>query len=233
MSQFRLPSNSQRLFIVGKTGSGKTRGAMWHLSQRDFYNECWVIIDFKGEQMFADPRLNAVYLDIEERPERNGLFVYKVSESQINEVNDLLWWVYRNGNIGVYVDEGYMIPAQGEQSKALRSLLTQGRSLNIPIILLSQRPVWCSKFAISEADFIQSYFLLTKDDRKMVGDFLGGMDLESYMTTKNVSKRRKLKDFHSLYYDVAKDLIFALPPVPNDDAIINAFDVPKQNKKVL
>lgn len=229
-----LPKKGQRIFIVGKTGSGKTRCAMWHLSKQDFHNNLWIIIDFKGEKMFDDlEEQGAVFLDLDERPTRNGIYVYRPSESQISEVNDILWWMYEVENVNLFIDEGYMFPAQGSDSKALRTLLTQGRSKGISVILLSQRPVWCTKFAISEADYIQTFFLMTRDDRKMVGDFLGGMDLEAYMTTKNPSKRRKLKDYHSLYYAVAQDQIFALPPVPSDEAILASFDIPKQTKKVI
>lgn len=229
-----LPKKGQRIFIVGKTGSGKTRCAMWHLSKQDFHKNIWIIIDFKGEKMFDDlEEQGAVFLDLDERPTRNGIYVYRPSESQIQEVNEVLWWMYDTENVNLFIDEGYMFPAQGSDSKALRTLLTQGRSKGISVILLSQRPVWCTKFAISEADYIQTFFLMTRDDRKMVGDFLGGVDLEAYMTTKNPSKRRRLKDFYSLYYAVAQDQIFLLPPVPSDEAILASFDIPKQTKRSI
>jgi hypothetical protein len=235
-----LPKKGQRLFIVGKTGSGKTQCAVFHLSNQDFHNSTWIVIDFKGEKLF-DQIDGAVIISekthgsdfMSYRPERNGLYIYRPSESQIREVNDLLWWMYEVENINLFVDEGYMFPAQGGDSKALRTLLTQGRSKGISVILLSQRPVWCTKFAISESDYIQAFFLMTKDDRKMVGDFLGGMDLESYMTTKNSQRRRLLKDYHSLYYVVGKDELYELPPVPNSTELLKRFDIPKQSKRSL
>ena len=48
----KFPDNSQRITIIGRTGSGKTHAALWHLSIRDLKNLPWVIINSKGSNFF-------------------------------------------------------------------------------------------------------------------------------------------------------------------------------------
>ena len=44
-----------------------------------------------------------------------------------------MWEIWKRGGIGVYVDEGYMV---GNNNPAFRAILTQGRSKEIPAIVL-------------------------------------------------------------------------------------------------
>jgi len=202
----KLPDDSQRITIYGKTGSGKTIAALWHLSERSITSRPWIIFDFKGDKSLA--RLDAMPLGTEdELPVNPGLYIVRpVPEVDDESVETMMWRIWQRGGIGVYIDEGYMV---GPRNKAFKALLTQGRSKSIPMITLTQRPVWMSKFVISEADFHQVFFLSNKDDRKTVQDFI------PYDITKV-----RLPKYHSYYYDVDRDVLDGLKPVPNPSQIV-------------
>lgn len=206
----RLPDDSDRLLIIGMTGSGKTIAGIWHLSLRDFYSIPWVIFDFKRDANIA--RIPAQEISLDEMPQEPGLYVVRPLPNQDERVERFLWNAWNRENIGLYFDEGYMID---KNSAALNAILTQGRSKRIPIIMLSQRPVGLSRFARSEATFFQTFFLNDKDDRKIIQAF----------QPEKVSER--LPPYHSWFYDVAKDDLVHLSPVPDLETILKAFPVPE------
>src|SRR5271170_6704875 len=138
----RLPNDKQRLAIIGRTGSGKTVAALWHLSKRSIDVKPWLVFDFKG-----DEHINAIEgathssLDLKLTAKSKGLYIVHPLPHETKEVESLMWRLWERGNVGVYVDEGYMID---NGNKAYKAILTQGRSKRIPVITLTQRPVLCS-----------------------------------------------------------------------------------------
>lgn len=206
-NKIRLPNDTHRIAIIGKTGSGKTQAAAWHLSNRNFHKIPWVIIDFKLDGLLGE--LPAQEIGIKDNPPRKpGLYIVHPLPDQESEVEEFLWKLWAKEDIGLYIDEGYMIG----NSPAFRAILTQGRSKNIPVIVLSQRPVWMSRFVFSESDFYQVFWLNDARDRKTVNAFV----------PTDINKR--LEDFHSIYYDVGDDNLVIMKPVPRRDEIIERFN---------
>lgn len=225
MTQFYLPNNSQSILLVGKNGSGKTRAAVWHLSKRDLANSTWVVINHKREEMINSIP-HAKFMDLQERPRENGIYIYQ-PRPEIDDaaVTELLWWVYEAENIGLYIDEGYMI---SPRDAALNSIYTQGRSKHIPVITLSQRPMRISRFAISEATFYQVFILNDRRDRKTIEEFMP-VSLDRIMTPQIVEEgqpaRRILKPYHSVYYDTREDEAIIMHPVPPDAVILSEIEL--------
>jgi hypothetical protein len=203
-----LPDESNRLAIVGATGSGKTQAALWHLSMRDFDRRPWVIYNFKSDKSI-DQIPHARNIDIDELPIQPGIYIVHPRPDEAEAVETQMWSIWEKEGIGVYVDEGYMV---GRQNPAFRALLTQGRSREIPIITLSQRPVWLDPFILSEAEYYQVFRLNHKRDRKKVEEFIPA-DLNA-----------RLPDYHSYYYDVAENKTTVLKPVPEIDKIHATFE---------
>lgn len=212
----RLPNDTQRISIIGKTGSGKTFAAVWHLSQRSFDKMPWIIFDFKMDALLN--KLGATEISIKDSPPKKaGLYIVHPLPDETEEVEEFLWKIWRKEKTGVYIDEGYMV----SNSSAFRALLTQGRSKKIPMIILSQRPVWLSRFVFSEADFFQVFWLNDARDRKTVQAFL----------PVDISKR--LEDFNSFYYDVNRDQVNILLPVPKENKLLDVFEERLTTKKVM
>jgi hypothetical protein len=97
------------------------------------------------------------------------------------------------------------------KSKAFDAILTQGRSKRIPVIVLSQRPVWLSRFVFSEASYFQVFWLNDFRDRQTVQSFIPA-DTEN-----------RLPDFNSLWYDVGRDRVSRMLPVPARTTILETF----------
>lgn len=207
----RILNSYQRLAVIGKTGSGKTQAALWHLSQQDFDSVPWLLLDFKREPMLSRiPGVENLSID-GELPREAGLYRVTPQPQQEEEVTELLWALWRQGNMGLFVDEGYMLSAE---NPAYNALLTQGRTKRIPIITLAQRPVRVSRFVLSEAEFIQVFHLTDARDRSTVQSFVPSeVDIET-----------RLPRFHSYYYDVANEEFLVLKPVPDETDIMANFE---------
>lgn len=203
----RIPDNTNRLSIVGATGSGKTIAEIWHLSMRDLTSFTWVIFNWKGDKSI-DGIPHAKFIDLDEIPIKPGVYIYHPLPGDDARVEQIMWEIWQRGKIGVVIDEGYMV---GERNPAFRAILTQGRSKEIPVIVLSQRPVWMDRFVFSESEFFQIFRLADSRDRKSVQQFIPN----------DIDKR--LPKFHSYYYDVAEDKISVLLPVPPIEEIYKTF----------
>jgi hypothetical protein len=209
--QFRLPNSSQRLTIIGRTGSGKSMMGAWVLAtSADIDKRPWLVIDYKYEGLFRDPFVKHLFKEImptAAAPKKPGLYIVHPRPDEGAEIEDLLWRVWERGRTGVFVDEGYMLPDKA----AFQALLTQGRSKHIPMIICSQRPVAMSRFAFSEADYF-SVFKITDDrDWKTVSAFAP------------IPSNTTLAEFNSWWYDVAQDKTWRLKPVPHRNIILNSL----------
>lgn len=206
----RLPKDNQRLTIYGMTGSGKTIAALWHLSNRSYTSKPWVVINSKGDENI-DKIPYTHELKLGTAPKKPGIYIVRPIPGKDDELlEETLWRIWERGKTGLYIDEGYMIP---RKSRAFPAILTQGRSKRIPMITLSQRPVWMSRFVISEADFHQVFFLADENDRDVVQRFI------PYDVTK-----KRLPKYHSYYYDIGEDEFTGLKPVPHPDSILQVFE---------
>jgi hypothetical protein len=204
-----LPRYDKRTAIIGSTGSGKTQLAVWLLSTRDFQHRPWIIFDFKGDALIEEinpPEINVYGAP----PKKPGLYVVRpIPQRDDKAVEDFLWQIWQRGNIGVYVDEGYML---GQRNPALNACLTQGRSKHIEMMILSQRPVWMSKFVFSEANFFAVMNLTLEDDRKFVSGYVGG------------EKITLLPRYHSLWYSADEQEGHILKPVPSRETLLERFE---------
>lgn len=206
---FRLPGDTHRLFIVGRTGSGKTVFASWILSLQDFAARPWVIIDYK-----RDPLLNSIdrirEIGLHKVPTEPG--IYRINPAPVVDdeaVEDWLLRVWQQENLGLYVDEVYMLPSK----VGFPGILTQGRAKHISAIVLAQRPAWLSRFVLSEADYFAAFHLNHAEDRKTVGDCLPHGALKD-----------RLPDFCCYWYDVSQNALFDLKPVPDPAEIAQSIN---------
>lgn len=209
MAAIRLPGDDQRHLIIGATGSGKTQAAMWHLSHRNFHMMPWIVYNWKRDKSI-DSLPGKVDIELSDYPETPGIYVvHPLPVVDDDAVDAQMWEIWRRGNTGVYVDEGYMVP---KESPAFRALLTQGRSLHVPMIILSQRPVKMDRFAFSESDFYQIFRLNHRKDQKTVEEFVP-VDMTAH----------PLPRYCSFYYAAGDDRPQTIGPVPDMRTIHSTF----------
>ena len=209
MAKLSFPNNTQRMVIVGATGSGKTVAGMWQLSMRNYDEMPWYVVDFKYDSLINSIQ-NATHLDVKSKvPQRPGLYIVHPHPAEADYLEAQMWEVWNQENTGVFIDEGLML---GTRNNAFRALLTQGRSKHIPMIVLSQRPVWMDRFVFSESEYFQIFRLQHNKDLRAVNEFI----------PYDISKR--LPEYHSYFYSVPDNRLVVLRPTPDDDAILSTFD---------
>jgi hypothetical protein len=222
----RLPNNHDRTVVIGRTGTGKTVAALWHLSNYPIEREPWIAIDFKRDQ-HLNSIANAQEIDFDyiPGPKEDGLFIIHAIPSDAygtnkdrSKLDQYFVKLWERENIGIFIDEGY---AAGN-SEGLELCLTQGRSKCIPMIICSQRPSWISRFVFSEASYIQYFPLNDARDRDTVEEF---MPIE-------FDEEAPLEKHHSFYYDVSENEIYRFAPVPNMTAIRGVFGSKLRRKMV-
>jgi hypothetical protein len=218
--KIRLPGPSDRVTIIGPTGSGKTHAAMWHLSNASFTSRPYIVIDPKREELVSQIE-GAEYIGVGEIPKYPGIYVVNPIPSDAPLLDKMLIDVWDHENIGIWIDEGLMFGT----GDGIDACFTQGRSKKIPIIMLMQRPVWVTRFALSEATFVHYFGLEDERDQKTVRAFA------------KIPVWEQLEQFHSFYYDVPRRLNYHFKPMPKADKILDRInsrlDELKPRRKVI
>lgn len=215
VAKFRWPRPDEHLAILGCTGSGKTTLAGHVLSVSPFDRMPYIAVDMKGDDLLGSiDRLKEIGTH-ERIPTKPGLYVVRPLPSDAEGIEAWLEKVWHAGNTGLYVDEAYLMP----DKVWLRNIMAQGRSLRIPVIAASQRPVDVPRSIFSEASHISVFRLNDKRDKKTVAEF----------TPPNMLDER-LPDFHSFWFNVKdqraddENPFFVLAPVPTADIIIDRIN---------
>ena len=215
----RLPNNRQRLAIVGATGSGKTTAAAWHLSQRDVDLMPWIVYDFKYDELINSIEHAQQITFDDPIPTRPGVYIIHPRSNDDLAISDHMKRIWAAEDVGVFIDEMHML---GTANVGFRDLLTQGRSEYIPMIYCSQRPVWVDRFAFSEADFFHVFRLNHVGDRQTIAEYIqipGVRNFEDHKIVTDIPPQ-----YHSYYYDVARNELEPVSPVPDHAAILDTFN---------
>jgi hypothetical protein len=212
---FRLPNDTQHIAIMGRNGTGKTWAGVWHLSMRPFHKKPFLILNFKDDELINEIP-HARHITPSEFPKYPGIYNVHALPGEEDLVEALLMRAWASEDVGVFVDEAYMLTPNGRFNRGFRYLLTQGRSKHIPLITLSQRPLWVDRFVFSESTFFQVFALSDERDRDTVASFVPG-DFDY-----------QLPPYHSWYYDVGANQgqgkVTVMGPVPGKQKMLDDFD---------
>lgn len=212
------PSDTERMAIIGRTGSGKTVAGLFNLSRRSWDAMPWIIFDFKGDPLIRGvERAGAKAIDLDKPPKSSGLYIVRPHPDDLPAVDKFLSRVWENGKTGLYFDEGYMVGDPRRALPSFRALLTQGRSKRIPIITLSQRPSWLDRFVWTESEYFQVYHLQSKTDWKSAEDFMP-VDLSAVFNGPN-----RMPDYYSLHHAIKTSTTSRLSPVPEPAMLLSKF----------
>jgi hypothetical protein len=194
----------------------------------NFHQMPWTIIDFKSSPKDILREIPAQRIDVNNSPpDEPGLYIMTPHPHDPEPTEKWLWTIWKRGHHGLFIDEGYMIPEKrgvASTGGPFKSILTQGRSLTIPVYTLSQRPVDLNKHVFTEADFYAVFHLNHRDDRKKVSEFTPDDHPAWEMD-------EKLPKFYSRWYDVGEDFSCILLPCPDGDAILARFHQRLSKKK--
>jgi hypothetical protein len=207
----RLPSDTERTVVVGRTGSGKTQAAVYLLSRMRFDLSPWIIVDYKNDDLInAIEGVELVTYESDLKKLKPGIYILKVMPGDEDLLDEFFFKVWEVENIGIYVDEGYLI---GQNNRGFNTCLTQGRSKHIPMITLTQRPVYLSRYVFSEASFFWIFDLIDDRDWKTV---------KEYVKTNKLDEAKK--KYESVWYDVGEKKAWTLFPVPDAGATLEVLN---------
>lgn len=208
-ASFRLPGGTDRTVVIGMTGTGKTVFGAFILSKQRWNERPWVWIDFKDEELIdkiGTPPVQEITLST--IPKKPGLYRLRVSPRDNDALEDWLWRVWQKGNVGIFCDEVSLMPKQ----EAFKAVLRQGRSLRIPVIACTQRPVDCDREVFSEANFVSVFRVKDRRDYKIIQEFTGNAAIE-----------RPLKEHWSYWYDAKQNSLLTLRPCPPPDMVAKSL----------
>lgn len=221
-SPFKFPTLEDRLSIVGHTGSGKTQFGGWLLSEANFDKQPFVIIDAKREKLFRGSDLIRA-IGYDELPKQPGVYRLEILPHEQDEIERFLWKVWNRAlagdGTGLFFDEGYLV---NKYNKAWRALYVAGRSLNVPIYTLSQRPVDLPLWSISEANYHAVFNLNRDDDREIVYSYIPKQVKDEW--GEQWPHDDLLPNYHSRWYDGRERKALLLGPAPDADVILQRFE---------
>ena len=221
MAEFTLPGTDDRTAVIGRTGSGKTQLGVWLLSKMPLASMPWVIIDYKGDELInAIGRAEQIGYDT--IPSKPGLYILRVLPDDEELLSDWFRRVWEIGGIGIFIDEGYMI---GQRDRWFNACLTQGRSKRIPMVVLTQRPLWLSRFVFSESSYFFVFDLTDADDLRVVKRFVKSDERDTL--------EQQQPRYWSRYYDVGNRTLMNVKPVPEGDVILAEIEarLPKEKPR--
>lgn len=192
MPQITIATN-ERVFICGKTGSGKTFLARYLTKQI----KRLVVLDGKGTlgtpEWNLDPWNDGI--DLKDQDKQFRLRAVPPLKAELADYWDsVLMSCIRAGNITVYIDELYAVcPPNKPPTPTIFACYTRGRELGLGMWASTQRPVWIPLVALSESEHFFVFRLQLMEDKQRLAAFMGTQVLQ------------QISEEHGFYYMQAVD----------------------------
>lgn len=177
--------SSERVAIIGRTGSGKTYLA--EALTRSLTR--FIVIDPNG--LLANRFQPHIDFDdgfkFLEQGREARLYVSRDRPQDYEQVLDAIY--KRLKNVVVYIDEAYgVVPPGTRAPDALWALYTRGRSRGLGVWASTQRPRFIPRFMLSEAEWFFVFALNLTDDREYLARIV------------HPAVIRPVRDVHGFYY---------------------------------
>jgi hypothetical protein len=177
----------ERVFIAGKTGSGKTYLAERLLDDFPFV----VVLDNKGlfgtdrntKEFYLARKGYGLCYSLDELPEfakKYKKIVYRPDpilegnrKEFLDEMDAFMWWIYNRENCILYVDESTAVTDSSNILPGHNAIMKRGREKNIGCWNSSQQPVNVHNTLISEAEHIFAFRTQLQGHRDKLAGFMG------------------------------------------------------------
>lgn len=108
-------------------------------------------------------------------PRTRRIEIYPKPEDQAQVFYEVMEKAYEKHGWCIYIDEAFHLHKHGKwMQDELEKLLTQGRSLGISMVMGTQRPVWISRFSLSEVSHKISFWCEGRDRKTLRDEFGDG-----------------------------------------------------------
>lgn len=192
-------SPNDRLFVSGRTGSGKTTFIRFLLRSVPRY----AVLDPKHTYKPPLDEADDVPIVEEFDPDLPRQVIRVPWEDEPEGWDDVLNEIYEEGNRLVYVDEATLLVPTRAARHPLGKLIRTGRERGIGVWTGTQRPKEIPSYVFTESEHILSFRLQFKDDRDKVSQFSG--DAMSPLLA-------SVRGHDLAYYDVMGDRALRIRP---------------------
>jgi len=175
---------NQRVFVTGKTRSGKSYLVLHALVPLFRY---YVIYDYKNEIDLPGAVIFRKISDFRDNPGQPKI-IYRPDTGTDDEFNQLCGVVFRRGNTMFVVDEIVNHCTQHNIQPNHAKILRLGASLGIGIINCTQEPVGVHRNLLTQAEHFFIFDIPDPNHRKKLAGYTGPQVVERVM------------DYHFWYY---------------------------------
>lgn len=190
---------NQRMFICGKTGSGKTE-----LAKRTF-GECpnGIVYDIQHENKLEE--LGTIIHEKEKLDYTQAKIVYQPeddSKSFFDSFCEELF--YSQTNIVLYVEEVEDLAPNNAITPNFRKYIRRGRKLGLGCIMVSQLPSKVDKLCISQADHVIVFRMFEPNHIEYIAECAG-------LSRRQVKPIYHMEDYQFFYYSPGKEPVIMNP----------------------
>ncbi len=193
--------SSDRIFISGRTGTGKTHLVKYYLLPH--YNK-YVFYDVKRENsdvihdvIITTPK------ELKNNINKYDKVLYQPKNLTDKDFNDVCEIVFNARDNTLYMDEAALVSSPTKILYWHRILVTQGRSYGVGSINTTQRPRDVNNTLISEAEHLFVFSLNLETDIVKIKQMTGTAADEVYF----------LPEHHFLYYNVRTNKSIIIKPI--------------------
>ena len=189
--KFRLRPD-ERWAIIGKSGSGKSVFARWIAYQ--YYRAHWPVVIVDPKKRYVDAAQGDDYATSPAdstiaRPWKiaDGLFnpdakvqIYLPTFPALKDpvLDRLFFTLLDRGGLVLHIEDMTQVANENSTPTGLAALMTDGRTAEVPLLLLAQRPVGIPRNMIDQAENFAIFRLPDIDDRTRASKILGDKRVE-------------------------------------------------------
>jgi DNA helicase HerA-like ATPase len=171
LADFQI-KRSERVFIVGTTGSGKTT-----LAKALLYGSPNVIIlDPKRTFTLPDTWKHETYTALREIENHRGpqTAIYRPTIDELETgVEGFFEWVFERGNTLLYIDEVMRVTRATRIGRGYATCLQLGRERGVGVWSATQRPANIPLVVMTESEHYFVFRLRNIEDRRRIYDYTG------------------------------------------------------------